>query len=760
MALRSVCGLMLGGVALASMASAAQAQAPVSSGTSDASGQDVAVAEVVVTANKRNELAKNVPSAITTLGADTIRTQGIEDFRDYATLVPGLSQRDAGQPGTGTIILRGLNSGTQQTSSTAAFYLDEAQFTPSGYLSTGGILTPDPDLGDIERIEVLKGPQGTLYGANNLGGVIRVISAKPDTHTYSGTFRVEGTAVDGGDAGYSVRGSINAPLIEDKLAVRASGFYRETPGFADNLGTGRKNVNTSDLGGGRISLLAKPTEKLTIELTGVYQDIDNVGLAGQDNRADSLIPRTRNYEYSTFADLPSRINYRIGSGTASYDFGPVSWITTATFGRFTSSLQSDLTTAYLPLLAGAYASAGVNTATLGLLGDIGPNTDKWTVESRLVSRRLGRFEFITGIYYTNEDSSYATTIESVNRSTLRSIGGPFAEVFRAATLSKYEEIAGFGNLTYYIRENIDVTGGVRYSHNEDNSTTGAPLNGIPASSFFRPRAQALFQASEDPVTFLATLRWRPTPNLSTYFRAASGYRPGGPQTNIFAPAGTPNVTSDSTVNYEGGLKGTLYAGRLSFELSGYHIDWSDIQLNSLLGGTILGVNGGAATVDGAEATISARPMKGLTVAASFGYTDAKLTQISAGASASIGAVAGDSLPLTPKETFSLSADQIVPLTPTLSATFGGTLRVQSDMPTGFPGDPLNPNIQIPAYAVFGLRAGLNWDRYTLQIRGDNLGNEIGFTTIATNRVFAGQVVPANAVVTRPRSVTVSLSARF
>lgn len=720
-----------------------------------ADAADADSTEIVVTANKRDEKLKDIAGAITAIGSEKISTLGIQDFHDYANLTPGLSQRDFGQPGTGTVILRGLNTGAQQTQATAAFYIDETLFTTSGFLGVGALLTPSPDLGDVERIEVLKGPQGTLYGANSLGGVIKIVNKDPDATKIEANARAEYTAIDAGGDGYSVRSSVNMPIVADKLAVRASGFYRDAPGWTTNTGTGARNVNTSESYGGRISLRATPTERLAVELTGIYQDINNIGSALQDNVTGMLTPRTGRYQYNNFADLPAKLKYLIGSGKVDYDFGPVSLVTTVSYAEYRTNIDADYTEAYLPLLGGLVPD------TAKLLGNLSPNTKKWTAESRLVSERLGRVEFVAGVFYTHESSEYKTTIEVLDGTPPVPIGGFFGELFRASSNSKYEEIAGYANATYYLTDAFDVTGGIRYSHNNDTSTTGAPLDGIPASSFYRPRPATSFSSSDNPVTWLATLRWRPTSTISTYLRAASGYRPGGAQTNANPPPGAQSVIkSDSVWNYEGGIKGSALDGAFQFDIAAYHIDWKDIQLSTIFGGTVLQGNGGQGKVDGVEANFGITPVRNFTIGTAFGYTNARLTQIDPQASASIGAVAGDKLPLTPRLTMAVLADASLPLSDKATASFGGTVRLQSDMPSGFPGDPLNPNIRIPAYETVDLRAGIKYDRYNVQLRVDNLFNTFGYTSLATNAIFAGQTVPTQGTVIRPRSFTLSVGASF
>ncbi len=750
---RDIAALLLSVSIIVMAAGPASAQS-VSSAATTAVGAD-GLGDIIVTAGKREERLRDVPAAITAVSADTIESLGIRDFRDYASLVPGLSQRDLGAPGQGTIILRGLNTSAQQTTNTTAFYLDEAPFSASGFLSVAALLTPSPDLGDVERVEVLKGPQGTLYGATSLGGLIKVVSRAPDASAVSGSALGELSATDGGDVGYLVRGSVNVPILADKLAVRASGGYRRTGGFMDNVGTGRDNVNESEIYGGRLAIRATPTEDLTIDLVGFVQNIRSTGTTLQDNLPDTLRPRYGRYSYSTFDDLQSKIDYRLVSGSVDYDFGPVSWLTTASYSTIDTKLNSDATTIYVPLVAGL-----VPAGTAGL-GSFSPNTDKVTVESRLTSERLGRFEFIAGLFYTDEKSVYPVTILLVNPTTGALIPPPFNTLVRTGTLSDYSEIAGFGNISFYLSDRLDVTGGLRVARNRDRSTTGAPVDGIPASVFFRPRAAVEFRSSDTATTYLATLRWRPTDQISTYLRAASGYRPGGPQTNPAPPPGAQtSIDPDTLWNYEAGLKGSFLDGTLSIDASVFHIDWSDIQLPSLFGGIVLQGNGGKAKVDGFEAAVGIRPSERLRFSATLGYTNARLTDVPAGVTASIGARAGDKLPLTPAFTTSIIGDYEAPLSGDMTLTMGGTLRFQSDMPSNYPGDALNPSLKLPSFETVDLRAGLAFGRFTLQVRGENLFNRLGFTSASTSRLFARQNVPTQAAVIRPRTVVLALGAAF
>ncbi len=719
--------------------------------------------DIIVTASRRNEKLRDVPSAVTALDGEMLTRIGVQDFQGYASLVPGLSLRDFGAPGLGTVIIRGLNSGSQQLTNTSATYIDDTPFTASGFLSAGALVAPDPDVADLSRIEVLKGPQGTLYGANSLGGLIRIVSSRPDASGASGKIYVEGSTIDGGNQGYAVRGSLNLPIVSDTLALRVNGVYRRTPGFVDNVATGERNVNQSTIKGGRASLRWTPSSALTVDLSGLYQDIDNDGAAAQDNVSGTLTPLYGRYKYSSLLTGASQIKYRLGSGTVNYDFGPVALVGTASYAQYRTTLNSDYSTSYLPYLRIAsplYAAVLPANGNVG--GVIRPDLNKFTAEARLISKRLGPIEFVAGGFYTSEHNTYGTYITAYGPTGVPLTGNfitgvPLANLLIATTLSNYQEEAGFINGTLYLSDNFDLGGGVRYAHNSQFAQTGGPN----ANSFYIPRKTTSFNFSDNVTTYLGTARWRPTSNVSLYLRAASGYRPGGPQTNSAPPAGAQTfIRPDATWNYEGGVKATLLGGQFTIDASVYHIDWTDIQLNTLAGGTVLGANGGDAKVDGFELEMVARPTRLLTVSANVGYTDPRMSRVDAGVQAYLGVQTGDKLPLTPDWTVAMIADQIIPMGDVLKGSLGATLRFRSDMPSSFPGSTTDPSIKIPSLTTLDLRAGLSFGKYSVQLRAENVTNAFGYNTVSTPRLYAGQSVPTGGSVNRPRTFALAVTAGF
>lgn len=751
--LRSICSVFALSASLAGIGHAA-AQDQSAAPAAEVREPVVATDEIVVTASKRAERLQDVPGALSAVSAAQIDKLGIKSFQDYVALVPGLSQRDNGTPGSGTIILRGLNTGPVQTTNTTAFYIDETPFSTSGFLSLGALIMPEPELADVDHIEVLKGPQGTLYGASNLGGLVKLVTKKPDTQTFGGELYADATAVDGGGEGFGVRGAVNVPIVRDLLAIRANGFYRRTPGFTDNVTTGTKNVNESTIKGARVGIRITPAGNLTIDLNGLYQNIDSTGFAFQDNVSQSLRPQFGRLKYANFADLPTDLRYRIASGTVEYKTELGTLTGSVSYARYKTSLLTDSTLTYGPLVA---ALVPPNSR---VLGDFSPNAKKLSSEIRFASRRIGPAEFVVGAFYTDEDTRYRAYLTVLNP-TGAPVAAPRDVLVRTDTLSHYKEWAGFGNLTFYLTDSVDVTGGIRYAHNKQDDVNGAGSAAGTAIVFYAPRAPSRYRFSESATNFLGTLRWRPSRNVSLFARAAQGFRPGGPQTNPAPPPGAQTeIKADTVWNYEAGVKAKTADGALALDVSLFQMDWKDIQLNTNYNGIVLQSNGGDAKVTGAEADITARPNGSLTLSANIGYTNARITRVDPGVRQSIGVADGDKLPLTPRFTLAINGDQQIRFSDDVRGYIGATLRFRSDMPSGYPGAVLDPNVRIPDMTTLDLRTGVTVGRFDIRLIAANIFNEYGLTSLRNDRLAATQAVPTRATVIRPRNVTLSVGTRF
>lgn len=734
----------------------AQAEVQASAQLTTAEPNDVNSGEIVVTASKRGEKLRDVPSAITVLGGDELDNLGVQTVRDYATLTPGLVVEDTGAPGYGKVSIRGLTTGSLQQSATTVYYLDDVPFTASSANGGGAFIAPEPELADIDRIEVLKGPQGTLYGASSLGGVIRLISKRPDASRFSGSARAELTAIEGGGTGYLLNGSLNIPLITDRLAVRATGFYRRAPGYVDNVGTGTKNVNESVSKGARLALGWTPTDRLTVDIVGMIQDTETRGLAAQDVAPGTPTPIFGARQYSNFFDAPTNVQYHLASITGKYAVGIGQLIASAAYLESELQVDRDVSSTYAPFFP-LFAQFGYNyPANTGAAVISTIPQRKKTAELRFVSDRLGPVEFIVGGFYTEERASIPTDIVARDAATNTQLPGDFGFIVRSPVKDRYEELSAFGNLTYYLTDNFDVTGGIRYAHYKENFTLA--YSGVYYDIFLGgPQQIPTFEGSDDKLNYLATLRWRPTPTLSAFLRAASSFRPGGPQPAAILPPGAQTqIRPDTVWNYEAGFKADVIDRTLSIQASVYQIDWKDIQLYTIFQSQQLLANAGKARVQGFELQLDARPTRFLSIGANAGHTNARITQVDPGVTALIGAAAGDPIPQTPRWTVSATADQRIPLGGDIDGQVGATVRMQSHKFTSYPGSVSNPNVRLPDVTTVDLRAGLRYQRFQLQVRAENLFDRNGII----NYVSAGPSAPAAAYLIRPRSFTLSLSADF
>jgi len=704
--------------------------------------------EVIVTAQKRSEKLMEVPSSLTSLSALSLQNQGVTTFSDYMTLVPSLSDFSEGAQGHGVVILRALNTGYFQFSNTIGYYIDDVPFSATSPLSYGAFLTLDPDLTDIDHLEVLKGPQATLYGASTLGGLIKVVTKRPDLNTDSGEIRMDAATLENGGSGYGLFGAANVVLVPGQLAMRVSGFNRDTPGYMTNLTLDTKDRNSSRKQGGRIGLRWDPSDALDIQLSAFLQSLFVDGWNYEHVNLQTLQPINGPYTYSLPYDSSFHTTYEVYNAAINYKTGSIGTLTNSTsYARY-----NDLETVDYSLYYGvfnAFAPEPVpSTAAQPLI--FGPSLNKFSEELRFTSERLGAFELIAGLFYTKEAIGYVNYLYNAIPPSVQPIPGPSGNILSLLTPASYKEEAGFADLTYYITPALDLTLGGRYSHNQQAVTscqTGfAVVPGcIPNSS------------SDSDFTYLAALRWRPTADLNAYARVASSYRPGGPQ--LTPLAGHPNsFQPDSLVNYEIGLKSDWLDHKLRTSLAVYDMEWKDVQMSSNIEGYSVISNGGKATVRGVELETQFAPIRHLTLGVNVAYTDAKFDSVSADVSAVTGAVAGDKLPFTPAWAASALADYVLPLTDALSSTYGATYRYQGNKWSDYPGNPLNTGVVIPHYDTLDLRAGLNWSRYQVQVRVANVFNSHGIDSVVDQRIAGNP--PADAAIIPPRTYALSFAASF
>jgi iron complex outermembrane receptor protein len=700
--------------------------------------------EVVVTAQKVSQSIVDVPLSISVLGGgDLERTQSV-NIQDYVKLVPGL-QLTQSTPGMGRLSLRGINTGG--VASTVGVYVDETTFGSSSGLANGAILTGDFDTFDVARVEVLRGPQGTLYGASSLGGVLKYVTNEPQFDGFEGRVRGSFESVDGGDMSYSGAAVANIP-VSDKVAIRASGFYRNLGGFIDSIGTADSDVaddiNGSTVSGGRVSMLFKSSEAFSLQLTAFMQDIDSDASNSVDS--DPVTGKTLygGLTQSQYVAESTDVSYRVYNATAIWDLGFGDLTSATSYGENDQKFLVDFTT----LLSGFFPGFdSFNRQTTSV--------QRFTQELRLASHENDKVDWLIGAYYNDEDGLIAQDVHVVERGTFTDAPLPFTLGIGTVD-SKYKEYAGFANVIIKFTPSFDLTLGGRYSNNDQDvvQVSDGLLFGV-AEPTTTPGG-----SSEDVFTYSIAPKFKINERIAIYARAAKGFRPGGPNViALDAPAGTPtSYGSDTTLNYELGLKGENEARTFAFDVAAFHIDWDDIQLLARVNGVGINTNAGGAESDGVEATLMFKPLDQLKLSLTGAYTDAKLTEDTD--ELLVGGREGDRLPYTPKTSYSVNADYDWPLAGEQSAYFGVSFSHLSEVPAAFDPAFVAENDRqrfLPAYDMLDVRAGWDFGKVSVELFGRNLTDDDGKTSDATGNTPNGAI---STGVIRPRSYGLTVTAEF
>ena len=710
---------------------------------------------IIVTAQKREQTLAEIPQSVTVLGEETLERQGASDFQDYIGLIPGLSI-EATTPGVSRISLRGINTGG--VASTVGVYVDDTPFGSSSGLANGAILSGDFDTFDVDRIEVLRGPQGTLYGASSLGGVLRFITNPPSTTALAGRGRVTVESVSSGDIGYSGSGWVNVPLSET-FAIRASAFYRQEAGYIDSIGTAGSDVeddiNDFRTFGGRISALFRPSSAVTIRLSALAQNIEADASSYVEADTDNLQILYGGLTQSQFIPEFNDVKYRLYNASVDIDLGFATLFSSTSLGNFRQDLLSDFSFSFGPLITSIFGDPV--TRPLGLYLDQTTQTEKFTQEVRLVSAESDRFEWLVGLYYTREDSRIDqdfVAVEAVSEAIatgLPLLGDVFLD-------SRLEEIAAFANGTIHLTDRFEVSLGGRLSRNEQVASQS--LDGVLAGG------SAAFDdtVSEETVfTYSVAPRFEISDAIALYARVASGYRPGGP--NVLppnVPAGTPtSYSADRLVSYEAGFRASFPRQRMSVDFAIYYLDWKDIQLFALVNGIGINANGGTARSLGGELSVTVRPVRGLSLAVNAAYVDATLSQDT---DPVVGGFDGDRLPYSPQWSGNLSVDYDWSISRAAAAFVGGNLRLVGEQNADFDfayRTQFGSQREVDGYAVVDLRAGIQGPerRWSVEAFIRNLTNARGRTSVFG---VAGDL-PNDAVGTgliRPRTIGVTLTAGF
>ncbi|MEI9964661.1 MAG: TonB-dependent receptor [Caulobacteraceae bacterium] len=737
----SAAALLLGCGLAAGPLDAALAQPATSAAGGDGGSS---LSEVVVTATKGSATnVQQVPITVQALTGQQLAQVGAVNFSEMYHLVPGLAVADNG-PGDKRYIIRGINSAG---ASTIGVYLDDVVITGENNQDGGG-QQEDVQLFDIQRVEVLKGPQGTTFGSSSMAGTIRYITNKPDLTTYGGQVRVAAREVAGSAVGPEVDGALNFPVITDRLAIRVAGFYTNLPGWIDNKF--EKNANTEETSAFRVEATAALTDDLTLSGTLMHQ-VTHQDARSYYNTTDYFGNALPQFYQADITRNPWDESSWIYNGTLQYkrDFGTF----TATASRFQRDLTfsrdaSDAANAFfgLPIVgSGTSILSQPKTRTVD------------SYEARFSSSWDAPVQLLTGLYYQNEHRHFRSYWKTVDADGFLDENG--ADYLDRTVSDRLEEKAAYAELTFRVTDKLQIITGGRYYDINTNETSNNAVaaGGGPGSGPGEPT-----HYKDNGAIGRFNVSYNFTPDVKGYVQVAQGFRSGG--TNDTTAAQIAHVTipggygSDSLINYEAGLKTSFFDHRLFIDGAIYHVDWDDIQLqNQATNGTLsfpYTGNGGKAAVDGGELSIEADPMAGLQLTGSFSYNYARLTEDNPIASTGL---KGDLIPYVPRITASAGANYEWPLgIKDLDGMIGGDISYTSKSATY-----LNSTIQgyhpLPSYVLVNLHAGISKGPYSLMAVVDNLADD--HTVISYTTVVDG-VYPDAYITNRPRMVSLVLSARF
>lgn len=692
--------------------------------------EDATLDEVIVTAQKRAERLQDVPVPVTALSGDALAESNLVRIDDYFAKIPGLILTPIIQSAQ-ILSIRGVTTGGGNP--TVGITIDDVPYGASASVG-GGNRVPDIDPGELARVEVLRGPQGTLYGASSMGGLFKFVTRDPSMDGFSG--RIQGgfsTVEHGSRAGHSLRGSVNVPLGE-QFAVRANGFIRRDPGYVDNILVGEDDVNEADAAGGRVAALWQPSERVSLKVNALFQRIQSDGSSvvhvqpGLGDLQQSTVRESGGYEREVKAysatlsaqlgvvDLIALSGYSVNSFTDSYDasfsFGPL---------------------AQTNFLVGGAPVFNDNEAK------------KFTQEIRLSSLLTEKLEWQLGAFYTAEDSTFEQEVRAVAPLT----GAISGRLLALSFPSKYNEYAAFGNVTFHLNDRFDVQLGGRQSRIEQTyqMTQSGRLAGANV---------AKAEAEADSFTYLLTPRFKFAPDMMLYARLASGFRAGGINAGT-AGTGVPGeFAPDKTQNYEIGFKGAFLNHKVSLDVSAYRIDWKGLQIRLIDPTTRLSytTNASQAKSQGVELSVETRPVAGLTIAAWTAWSDAALTEDFPAISQALGN-SGDKLPYSAGFTGNLSVDQEFPVAGTMTGFAGFSISYTDDRVGDFRPRAAPLRQALSHYTKIDARLGMNYEDWTASLYVNNFADQRGVLGGGL-----GQNPPFGFNYIQPRTVGLSVGRSF
>jgi iron complex outermembrane recepter protein len=661
--------------------------------------------ELIVTSTKRARDPQDIAVSVATVSAEQIEAMGVRDTGDLVSLVAGLSSTNQG-PGRNKIFLRGQSDGpiAERTQSTVGIYIDES---PLVYSDTN----PDFRLVDVERIEVLRGPQGTLFGAGSLGGTFRIITNKPDPSEILGRVSMSGAFTNSGAPSYTVDGMINVPISSDRSALRLAAFYDTFGGFIDDVRLDEENINEATIMGGRLSYQTELGDRWSVMLTGNAQKIS---LDDTQYFSPDLGLLTR----ANYVPEPRKDQFYQGGLILEGDLGWAQFLAATTHVRRRIQNQSDASLAVPDLL------------------DISLRPSPFTSRNKIAtlaqevrfSHEGQRFDWLIGGFYLDRNENLKTTFTVPGAGDIFApLGFPTNIVFAEDRDDDVKQYAAFSDFSYRIRPTLEISLGLRWNRAtlDVSSLTTGIVSARVEETDLQNRANSL--------TPRVSVSYEATPATTFYAQAAKGFRVGG--VNINTPISalfnseldpdeelqTMTFAEDKLWNYEIGFKSRLFDDRLSVDAAAFYVHWDDIQSDQILPtGFLFVTNAGNARNIGVEVQLAARFTENLTVTAVGIWNDPKLYE----ANAFLNAQKGDRLPAIAELTAGLAFYYRKPLSDRLTFNLSTDYSYVGSSRLFFDQD-LSP--RMGEFHRAGLRAGFGWESWEARLSVSNLFNNRGNT---------------------------------
>lgn len=714
----------------------------------ETAGETTSEDDVIITANKREQVAQDVPLAVTAISEESIERSGYTSLTEVTNRVAGISLIVPDSPAESKASIRGVTTlqGAIDSNAAVGLYLDEVP------LSTFSANLPLTSLVDVDRVEVLRGPQGALFGEGSMGGTIRVISNTPDTRGFGGSVQARGALTHSGAPSYDLTGVLNAPL-GDTLAIRGAAQLLHRGGWIDIPGLGVEDANSHDELDVRVRLRWQPSSALTVDLLYLYQDLT------VDGWSQATSPGVYDPKALAPAALdPWRVPHswsrrHLGNATLSWDIGPATLVSASSIVDEKSGLSSD-PSPVLPLIAGG----GTGKALW---------EDRWapkffTQELRLVSNGDKTVDWTVGVYYRNVRRSTFQdySITELSGSLLNLLFGVpvINDPARARANFQSRSYAAFGQVDWELTDALSATVGARYfidkKKNVQEELTNSFLLGLVAGRVQR--------ASDTDRAFSpsASLNLEFSEQARAFVRVAKGFRPGGSNTtNTLDPSIPPGYGPETLWAYELGLKTEPTSGMV---LNAYlfNNEWTDLQLSfqrpSLPGVNVPYVaNAGHARARGAELEIQARATPRLSLLGTLSFTDAKLTEDVRDLTGAIRARAGNPIPYSPRWQVGVAVDYSVPL-----GGVDGFFHVDYKYASSHQSDGSNNPAQLNgAKHDLGLRIGIEGDSWRLALFGQNMLNRDNeFAVFYVNQNDAP--ILRYTSYSRPRTIGAEFSLKF